>query len=86
MYFSEAIVANDIKVDICNQLNDFVINTKGQRHYRCCSECLRFLSSSPLKLLGGLKNKLQVEPLLDGGKNMFMGSGLHDQGGRHSNI
>ena len=30
--FSEAIVACDIKVDICNQLNDFFMNTKGQGH------------------------------------------------------
>ena len=30
--FSEAVVAYDIKVDICNQLNDFFISTKGQGH------------------------------------------------------
>ena len=30
MDFSEAIVAYDIKVDICNQLNDFFVNTKDQ--------------------------------------------------------
>ena len=29
MDFSEAVVAYDIKVDTCNQLNDFY-NTKGQ--------------------------------------------------------
>ena len=32
VYVSEALVAYDIKVDICSQLNDFFIYIKGQGH------------------------------------------------------
>ena len=32
----DAIVAYDIKVDICNQLMIFFINTKGQGHLLIC--------------------------------------------------
>ena len=52
--FPEAIVAYDIKVDICSRLNDFFINTKGQDHLLTfilhASDSV-FLSS-PLKLMG----------------------------------
>ena len=55
MDFSEAIVAYDIKVDICNQHKDFFINTKGQGHLLTSvldASHSVFLSSSPQKLFG----------------------------------
>ena len=55
MDFSDAVVAYEIKVDICNQPNDFLLNTKGQGHLLTlvldASDSV-FFSSSPLKLLG----------------------------------
>ena len=54
MDLSEAIVAYDIKIDICNPLNDFFINTKGQGHLLTfvldASNSVFFILS--LKLLG----------------------------------
>ena len=54
MDFSEAVVAHDIKVDICNQINDFFINTKGQGHLLTfvLDTSDSVVLSSPLKLLG----------------------------------
>ena len=58
MDFSEAIVAFDIKVDVCNFLKDFIY-TKGQGHLLIFILDVSgsvVLFSCPLKLLGGPKS------------------------------
>ena len=91
--FSEAIEAYDIKVDICNQLNDFFfINTKAQSFidpFDLYPGCLRFsyLIFFTSKTAGLIETKLHVALLLDvGNESLFMGSGSHDEDGCHAHI
>ena len=70
MDFSEAVVAYDIKVDICNQLNDFFYKYQRSRSFiDLCPGCLRFgiFMFFSSKTAGLMETKSHVEPLFDGG-------------------
>ena len=55
---SDSVVASDIKVDLCNQLNELLNIPKSKSFIDLHPGCLWFstLTASPLKLLGSLKH------------------------------